>query len=82
MVHNGIEYGDSAQLICEAYNLMKSGLGMSADENAVFKEWNEGDLDSYLIEITRDILGYKDENGGPLVEKIQIQPLKAPANGP
>ena len=48
MVHNGIEYGDM-QLICEAYNLMKNGLGMSADEmHAVFKEWNEGDLDSYL----------------------------------
>ena len=70
MVHNGIEYGDM-QLICEAYNLMKNGLGMSADEmHAVFKEWNEGDLDSYLIEITRDILGYKDESGEPLVEKI------------
>ena len=70
MVHNGIEYGDM-QLICEAYNLMKNGLGMSADEmHAVFKEWNEGDLDSYLIEITRDILGYKDEQGEPLVEKI------------
>ena len=70
MVHNGIEYGDM-QLICEAYNLMKSGLGMSADEmHSVFKTWNESELDSYLIEITRDILGYKDTDGQPLVEKI------------
>ncbi|MGB0578774.1 MAG: decarboxylating NADP(+)-dependent phosphogluconate dehydrogenase [Limisphaerales bacterium] len=70
MVHNGIEYGDM-QLICEAYNLMKNGLGMSADEmHETFAEWNKGDLDSYLIEITRDILGYKDEDGEPLVEKI------------
>ena len=70
MVHNGIEYGDM-QLISEAYNLMKNLLGMNADEmHEVFKEWNEGDLDSYLIEITRDILAYKDEDGGPLVEKI------------
>ena len=70
MVHNGIEYGDM-QLICEAYNLMKTGLGMSADEmHAVFAEWNTGPLDSYLIEITRDILGYKDTDGQPLVEKI------------
>ena len=70
MVHNGIEYGDM-QLICEAYNLMKTGLGLSADEmHAVFKEWNEGELDSYLIEITRDILAYRDEDGEPLVDKI------------
>jgi 6-phosphogluconate dehydrogenase len=70
MVHNGIEYGDM-QLISEAYNLMKNLLGMSADEMyEVFKEWNEGELDSYLIEITRDILGYRDEDGEPLVEKI------------
>ena len=70
MVHNGIEYGDM-QLISEAYNLMKNLLGMSADEmHDVFKEWNEGELDSYLIEITRDILGYRDEDGEPLVEKI------------
>jgi len=70
MVHNGIEYGDM-QLISEAYNLMKNLLGMSADEmHEVFKEWNEGELDSYLIEITRDILGYRDEDGEPLVEKI------------
>ena len=70
MVHNGIEYGDM-QLISEAYNLMKNLLGMSADEMyEVFKEWNEGELDSYLIEITRDILGYRDEDGDALVEKI------------
>ena len=70
MVHNGIEYGDM-QLISEAYNLMKNLLGMDADEMyQVFTDWNQGDLDSYLIEITRDILGYKDEDGGPLVEKI------------
>lgn len=70
MVHNGIEYGDM-QLICEAYHLMKEGLGMTADEmHQVFKSWNEGDLESYLIEITRDILGKLDEDGTPLVEKI------------
>ena len=69
MVHNGIEYGDM-QLICEAYHIMKSLLGMNADEmHEVFKEWNKGELDSYLIEITRDILGYK-ENNEALVEKI------------
>jgi 6-phosphogluconate dehydrogenase len=70
MVHNGIEYGDM-QLISEAYHLMKNLLGMHADEmHDVFKEWNAGELDSYLIEITRDILGYKDEDGEALVEKI------------
>ena len=70
MVHNGIEYGDM-QLITEAYQVMKDLLGMSADEmHEVFKEWNEGDLDSYLIEITRDILAFKDEDGEPLVDKI------------
>ncbi len=70
MVHNGIEYGDM-QLISESYNLMKNLLGMNADEmHQVFKDWNEGDLDSYLIEITRDILGYRDEDGEALVEKI------------
>lgn len=69
MVHNGIEYGDM-QLICEAYQIMKELLGMTADEmHEVFAEWNEGELDSYLIEITRDILGYK-EDGEALVEKI------------
>jgi 6-phosphogluconate dehydrogenase len=70
MVHNGIEYGDM-QLISEAYNLMKNLLGLSADEMyEVFKEWNKGELDSYLVEITRDILGYRDEDGEPLLEKI------------
>lgn len=70
MVHNGIEYGDM-QLICEAYHLMKDVLGMTAGEmHEVFKEWNEGELNSYLIEITRDILAYKDEDGLPLVDKI------------
>jgi len=70
MVHNGIEYGDM-QLICEAYNIMKNGLGMSADEmHEVFAEWNKGDLDSYLIEISRDILAKKDDDGQPLVDKI------------
>lgn len=70
MVHNGIEYGDM-QLICEAYQLMKDGAGLTYDEmHAVFAEWNKGDLDSYLIEITRDILGHKDSDGTALVEKI------------
>jgi 6-phosphogluconate dehydrogenase len=70
MVHNGIEYGDM-QIINEAYQVMKDLLGMNDDEmHEVFKTWNEGDLDSYLIEITRDILAYKDEKGEPLVEKI------------
>jgi len=70
MVHNGIEYGDM-QLICEAYNIMKNGLGMTADEmHIVFAEWNKGELDSYLIEITRDILAKKDTDGLPLVDKI------------
>jgi 6-phosphogluconate dehydrogenase len=70
MVHNGIEYGDM-QLICEAYLIMKNLLGLSGDEmHNVFTEWNKGVLDSYLIEITRDILGVKDADGSPLVEKI------------
>ncbi len=70
MVHNGIEYGDM-QLICEAYQIMKDLLGMSADEmHEVFAEWNQAELNSYLIEITRDILAYKDEDGAPLVDKI------------
>src|SRR5437660_4353470 len=70
MVHNGIEYGDM-QLICEAYHLMKAGLGMTAEEmHKVFAEWNQGELNSYLIEITRDILAYKDTDGQPLVDRI------------
>ena len=70
MVHNGIEYGDM-QLICEAYQLMRDGLGMSAEEmHDVFSAWNETELNSYLIEITRDILGYKDENGETTVDYI------------
>ena len=70
MVHNGIEYGDM-QLISEAYHLMRDGLGMPPDEmQPVFTEWNKGKLDSYLIEITRDILGYKDDDGQPIVNKI------------
>lgn len=70
MVHNGIEYGDM-QLITEAYQIMKELLGMSADDmHEVFKKWNEGELDSYLIEITRDILAFKDEDNLPLVDKI------------
>ena len=69
MVHNGIEYGDM-QLICEAYQIMKDLLGLNSDEiHDVFADWNTGELDSYLIEITRDIFGYK-ENGEALVEKI------------
>ncbi|KAG2195286.1 hypothetical protein INT47_005061 [Mucor saturninus] len=71
MVHNGIEYGDM-QLICEVYQIMKEGLGMSSDEMAdTFEEWNKGKLDSFLIEITRDILRFKDEDGTALVEKIR-----------
>jgi len=70
MVHNGIEYGDM-QLICEAYQLMRDGLGMKAPQmREVFAGWNRGKLDSYLIEITRDILAYQDEDGKPLVDKI------------
>lgn len=70
MIHNGIEYGDM-QLICEAYHIMKEILQLSADEmHNIFSEWNKGDLDSYLIEITKDIMAYKDTDGEPLVEKI------------
>ncbi len=70
MVHNGIEYGDM-QLIAEVYQIMRDLLGLSyAEMRAAFDEWNSGELDSYLIEITRDILGFADEDGGPLVEKI------------
>ena len=70
MVHNGIEYGDM-QLICESYDLMRKLLGMTPDEmHEVFADWNKGELDSYLIEITADILAYKDTDGSPLVDKI------------
>src|SRR5664280_1573241 len=70
MVHNGIEYGDM-QMICETYDLMKRGLGMTNQEmHDVFAEWNKGELDSYLIEITRDILAHKDEEGKEVVDLI------------
>jgi len=70
MVHNGIEYGDM-QLICEAYQLMREGLGIEIDElQTIFKQWNTGVLDSYLIEITGNILGVKEENGVPLLDNI------------
>lgn len=70
MVHNGIEYGDM-QMICETYHLMKSGLGMSNEQmHQVFAQWNEGELNSYLIEITRNILAYKDKEGNYVVDLI------------
>jgi len=70
MVHNGIEYGDM-QLICEAYHLMKDALGLTADElHQVFADWNQGELDSYLIDITSQIFAKKDEDGLPVVDKI------------
>jgi 6-phosphogluconate dehydrogenase len=70
MVHNGIEYGDM-QLICEAYQLLKDGLGATPEElHKIFAEWNKGELDSYLIEITADIFGKQDEDGKPMVDKI------------
>lgn len=70
MVHNGIEYGDM-QLISEAYHLLRKGLGLSMDETqAIFQQWNQGVLDSYLIEITANILGIKDQDGSPLLGKI------------
>lgn len=71
MVHNGIEYGDM-QLICEAYHLLKEVLKLEADElHEIFSEWNQGDLDSYLVEITSQIFTTKDSDGTPLVDKIQ-----------
>jgi len=70
MVHNGIEYGDM-QMICETYQMMKEGLGMSNEEmHEVLTDWNEGELDSYLIEITRDILGYKTDEGEAVIDQI------------
>lgn len=70
MVHNGIEYGDM-QMICETYQMMKEGLGLTnAQMHEALAEWNQGELDSYLIEITRDILAYKDENGNEVIDLI------------
>lgn len=70
MVHNGIEYGDM-QMICETYQVMKDGLGMSNEEmHAVLSKWNTGVLDSYLVEISSDILGYKDESGEATLDFI------------
>jgi 6-phosphogluconate dehydrogenase len=70
MVHNGIEYGDM-QLICEAYHILRDLVGMSSDEmHQIFSSWNQGELNSYLIEITAEILAYKDGSGDSLVEKI------------
>jgi 6-phosphogluconate dehydrogenase len=70
MVHNGIEYGDM-QMICETYQIMKAGLEMTNQQmHEVFAEWNKGQLDSYLIEITRDILAYKDEDGNEVIDLI------------
>ncbi|NNF70402.1 MAG: decarboxylating NADP(+)-dependent phosphogluconate dehydrogenase, partial [Acidimicrobiia bacterium] len=70
MVHNGIEYGDM-QVIAEAYDIMHRGLGMTHEEmHEVFAEWDRGKLDSYLIEITTDIMAFRDEDGSPLLEKI------------
>lgn len=70
MVHNGIEYGDM-QLICEAYDFLHRALRLDADAmQAIFARWNKGVLDSYLIEITTHILGYRDDDGSPLVEHI------------
>ena len=70
MVHNGIEYGDM-QLIGEAYQLLKDSLGLSADELAeVFGDWNKGELDSFLIQITAEIFAKKDDDGQPMVDKI------------
>ncbi|MCL2619162.1 MAG: decarboxylating NADP(+)-dependent phosphogluconate dehydrogenase, partial [Defluviitaleaceae bacterium] len=70
MVHNGIEYGDM-QLICEAYQFMREYLDMPVrDIQETFQQWNEGVLESYLVEITRDILAYREEDGAPLIDKI------------
>ncbi|ORX97576.1 6-phosphogluconate dehydrogenase, decarboxylating [Basidiobolus meristosporus CBS 931.73] len=71
MVHNGIEYGDM-QLICEAYQILRDGLGLDHDEiGDIFDEWNKSELDSYLVEITRDIMKFKDTDGTALVAKIR-----------
>ena len=83
MVHNGIEYGDM-QLICEAYDLLQRRLGLTADElHDVFAEWNKGELDSYLIEISRDIFAKKDEDGSRWSTKFSTPPAKrVPGSGP
>lgn len=71
MVHNGIEYGDM-QLCCESFHIMKDALGLSYDEmSSVFSDWNKSELSSFLIEITADILKYKDTDGKSLVSKIR-----------
>lgn len=71
MVHNGIEYGDM-QILAEAYDIMKNVLGLSYDEmSSIFTEWNKTELDSFLVEITAHVLGFKDTDGQPLVEKIR-----------
>lgn len=70
MVHNGIEYSEM-QILCESYHLMKEGLGLSHDEmHRAFAGWNRGELESYLMEITEDILAFRDGDGSPMVEKI------------
>ncbi|HPI37630.1 MAG TPA: decarboxylating NADP(+)-dependent phosphogluconate dehydrogenase [Ignavibacteriaceae bacterium] len=70
MVHNGIEYGDM-QLICETYHILRNILKLTPDEmHVIFKKWNEGELNSYLIQITSDILAFKDTDGQPLIDKI------------
>ncbi len=83
MVHNGIEYGDM-QLISEAYFLLRKGLGQSPQElQNIFKKWNEGDLDSYLIEITAKVLEEKEADGTLLLDHIlDVAGQKEPANGP
>lgn len=83
MVHNGIEYGDM-QLIAEAYSLLKQALNLSNEQLAeTFAEWNKGELNSYLIDITKDIFTKKDEEGKYLVDVILTKlPTKAPASGP
>ena len=74
MVHNGIEYGDM-QLIGEAYQLMKDGLGLTADELAeVFAEWNKGELDSFLIDISATIFAKKDDDGQPMITRFSTPP--------
>lgn len=70
MVHNGIEYGDM-QMICEIYHIMRDVLKLPLEEmSRIFSEWNKGELDSYLVEITRDILAYRDDNGDATVDMI------------